>query len=176
MDKKKISAVSMFALGVVLLSPIAAFAQCQDFNSFAASLEPNPWGMTVGGGFPAAQMQFTATGATYADLEVIPYPPAVNPMGPTYLNSLRVHGINSDAKILAVLGNGAYPTSFSLEILDQNADATVGAYDSSGTLLASKVALKGAVTSISFSGLGPIAYLYIFGNQNEMYVDNVCIG
>lgn len=149
--------------------PSALAQTCETFDSYAPGLSPNPWVVSVGGGFPTAQMQFSAPGSFEVWAGV---------GGPFPGQSLRIHGFPSDLKIIGLVPSGltlAYPTSFTLDVADFNGDATVAAYDPSGKFLASYVAPWNTPTHISFSGLGQIGYVYIFGNQNEMWIDNVCI-
>ena len=175
MIRKKLkmgSMVAAIAIGV-LCAPVSALAQhCMTFDAEAPGARSNPWAVAVGTAFPAAQMQFTATGTSFAALEIW------SPWGPLSTRSLRVWGVPSDVKIEGLVPSGfayGYPTKFSLTVADYHGNATVAAYNPSGVLLASKVAPRNTLTSIDFSGLGPIGYVYIFGNQNEMWIDSICI-
>ena len=175
MDCKKLktgSLVAAIAIGV-LCAPVSALAQhCATFDTEAPGARSNPWAVAAGTGFPAAQLQFTATGTSSAALEIWA------PWGPFSTRSLRVWGFPSDVKIEGLVPSGfayTYPSKFSLNVADYHGNATVAAYSPSGAFLASQVAPRNTLTSVSFSGLGPIGYVYIFGNQNEMWVDDVCI-
>lgn len=166
------SIVAAIAIGV-LFAPAAAFAQhCMTFNAEALGSRPNPWVVAVGPGFPAAQMQFTATGASFAGLEVW------SSWGPFSTQSLRIWGVPSDVQIMGLIPKDhslVYPTKFSLSVADFHGDAKVVAFSPSGAYLDSQVAPWNTLTSITFSGLGPIGYVYIYGNQNEMWIDDICI-
>ena len=158
--------------GVLFGAADARAQNCLDFDTEPTGPRANPW-YTSTGGLPATA-QFV--------LKDPNGPLVVEPDVTNGTQSLRVHGFNAELEIRAISNEkdpvckaSAYPEKISLEVSDFNGDAKVVAYDEWGNVLDSQTAYYNVPTLIVFSGVGPIASVYVYGNRNELWVDNICV-
>lgn len=163
---KLLSTVVAVMFGVLFGATDASAQGCVDFGSEPLGPRSNPWGLFVGG-FPATgQLLLTSANGGLT----------VEANHATGSRAVRVSGFPSEMKLQAYSNaTGGFPTEVELEVTDMNNNAWVYAYDDRGNVLAMAQAPYNQPTRIRFSGLGPIAAVYVFGNQNEMWVDNICI-
>lgn len=157
--------VSSLACVLGFAIPAQAHAVCHNFNADALVSHGGSWFKSIVG-IPTSVF-YQAAGGFGPDLEVV----ATTPIGAT--RGLRLGGSSGTVHQIDMLIGGAYPTEVDFNMAAFAGAVTVDAYDSSGTLVDSDVAVNNTVTGIKLRA-SEIAYVILTGGDNEDWIDDVC--